>query len=223
MGRVGNQATYRPLSGPWLGSGPSLSIPDAHHPASKMRENILWAHPAGSEVMGRRHSPCQAVITCTAHSKCFCGQRGLCSQVPCLHGVLVVKDLRALKLILNITYSGILFTTHFKAERGTKQAQSGIPITLQVSASETTNTTSNPDHTKGLWGHKWFHLCLGQHSDVTSETKGAAACSTLRSVQHMHRTLGRRTVPWGPLRVFSFPCSLTLGKCVAYQLDSCCP
>lgn len=38
VGRVGNQATYRPLSGPWLGSGPSPSIPDAHHPAFKMRE-----------------------------------------------------------------------------------------------------------------------------------------------------------------------------------------
>lgn len=96
------------------------------------------------------------------------------------------EDLRALKLILYITYSGILFTTHFKAERGIKQAQSGIPITLQVSGSETTNTTSNPDHTKGLWGHKWFHLYLGQHSDVTSETNRAAACGMLKSVQHMH-------------------------------------
>lgn len=180
---MGIQATYRPPSGPWLDSGPFPSIPDAHHPASKMREkNTLWAHPAGNEVMGRRHALCQAVIICTAHSKCVCGQQGLCSQVPCLHGVLVVKDLRALKLILYITYSGILSTTHFKAERGTKQAQSGIPITLQVSASETTNTTSNPDHTKVLWGHKWFHLCFGQHSDVTSETRGAAACSTQRSV-----------------------------------------
>lgn len=113
-------------------------------------------------------------------------REGLCSQVPCLHGVLVVKDLRALKLILYITYSGILFTTHFKAERGTKQAQSGTPITLQVSGSETTNTTSNPDHTKELWGHKWFHLYLGQHSDVTSETKWAFACGMLRSIQHVH-------------------------------------
>lgn len=172
--------------------------------------------------MGRQHSPCQAGIRCTAHSKCFCGRQGLCSQVPCLHGVLVVKDLRALKLILDITCSGILFTNHFKAERGTKQAQSGIPITLQVSGPETTNTTSNPDHTKGLWGHKWFHLCLGQHSDVTSETKGAAACGTLRSAQHMHQTQGRRTVPWSRPGVFSSLCSLTLGKYAAYQPDSSC-
>lgn len=150
MGRVGNQATYRPLSGPWLGSGPSPSNRCTSSSIQDERENMLWAHPAGSEVMGRRQSPCQAVIIRTAHSKCLCGQQGLCSQVPCLHGVLVVKDLRALKLILYITYFGILFTSHFKAERGTKQAQSGIPITLQVSGSETTNTTSNPDHTKGL-------------------------------------------------------------------------
>lgn len=173
--------------------------------------------------MGRRHSPCQAGIRCTAHSKCVCGQQGLCSQVPCLPGVLVVKDLGALKLILYITHSGVLFTAHFKAERGTKQAQSGIPIILQVSGSETTNTTSNPDHTKGLWGHKWFHLCLGQHSDVTSETRGAAACGTLRSAQHMHRTQGGRAVPWRRPGVLSSPCPLPLGKCAAYQPDSAVP
>lgn len=148
--------------------------------------------------MGRRHSPCQAVITRTAHSKCFCGKQGLCSQVPCLHGVLVVKDLRALKLILYTAYSGILFTTHFKAKRGTKQAQSGIPITLQVSGSETTNTTSNPDHTKGLWGHKWFHLYLG--STLTS------LLSCCNAVNRVHNSALQ------PTGVLSSLCPLTLGK-----------
>lgn len=154
-----------------------------------------WSHGKMTfSLPGSHHSHCPLQM--------LLWREGLCSQVPCLHGVLVVKDLRALKLILYITYSGILSTTHFKAERGTKQAQSGTPITLQVSGSETTNTTSNPDHTKGLWGHKWFHLYLGQHSDVTSETKRAIACGMLRSIQHVHWTQGIWAVFYSTLGCF---------------------
>jgi hypothetical protein len=74
------------------------------------KKNIPRAHPAGSEVMGRRHSLAlpDIVITRTTHSKHFCGQRRLCLQVPRICGVLVVKDPMALKLILYITCSGII-------------------------------------------------------------------------------------------------------------------
>lgn len=121
--------------------------------------------------------PARAVLTGTLHSQGFGGKRSYSTETNFVHYIFWNR-----------------FTNHFKAERGTKQAQSGIPITLQVSGSETTNTTSNSNHTKEVWGHKLFHLYLGQHSNVTSQTTEAAVCSTFSSVQCAHLIEGAQEV-----------------------------
>lgn len=53
------------------------------------------------------------------------------------------------------------FTNHLKAQRGAGQSQPGICVTEQVSGSETTNTTSNFNHTKGFGGHQVVPFVLG--------------------------------------------------------------